>query len=102
MRRVMVRYTVKSDEAAHNQRLIEAVFAQLAAEQPGGLRYASFKLADGVSFMHIASVETDDGKNPLLAVEAFKAFTAKVADRCVQPPVTVELDEVGSYRIFDA
>jgi hypothetical protein len=32
--------------------------------RPSGLRYASFKLADGVSFMHIVSHERN-GHNPL-------------------------------------
>lgn len=99
-RRVMVRYEVKADQAEQNQRFIEAVFAQLDAERPEGLRYASFKLDDGVSFVHIASIETDDGTNPLLGLSAFAAFTAKIRDRCASPPVTVDLHEVGSYRLF--
>lgn len=100
MRRVMVRYQVKADQAEDNQRLIAAVFAQLEAERPAGVRYASFKLDDGVSFVHLASIETDDRANPLLGLSAFTAFTAQIRDRCVSPPVTVELHEVGSYRLL--
>src|SRR4051794_10965093 len=73
MRRVMVRYKVKPERAADNEHYIRDVFLQLAKERPAGLRYASFKLADGVSFVHIASVETADGANPLNALAAFKA-----------------------------
>jgi len=51
--------------------------------------------------VHLASVETDDGTNPLQAIEAFKAFASTIKDRCVEPPTTTELDEVGSYRLFD-
>ena len=61
----IVRYTTKPERADENQALIERVFAELAAAAPDGLRYASFRLADGVSFVHVASVETDDGANPL-------------------------------------
>ena len=100
MKRMMVRYKVKADRVAENERYITSVFEQLNREKPPGLRYASFKLDDGVSFMHIVSLETADGSNPLSELSAFKAFTAEVRDRCAEPPVTVELQEVGSYRLF--
>jgi len=101
MKRVMVRYRVKPDRAADNERYIRGVFAELERTKPVGLRYASFKLDDGVSFVHIASIETADDSNPLLAVSAFKEFTAQIKERCDEPPVTTNLHEVGSYRLFD-
>jgi predicted MFS family arabinose efflux permease len=78
MKRTMVRYKIKADRVAENERYITSVFEQLKREAPLGLRYATFKLEDGVSFMHIASLETEDGSNPLAALSAFKsrAFTA--------------------------
>ncbi len=102
MKRVMVRYKVKLDRAAENQRYVEAVFAQLDRDRPAGIRYATFKLDDGVSFVHMASLEAADGSNPLLALAAFKEFTAQIKDRCDVPPETVTLNEVGSYRVFAA
>jgi|SRR5215471_16069590 len=101
MKRIMVRYSVKPDQVEENERRVKAVFAQLARDRPAGLRYATFKLPDGVSFMHIASIETADGTNPLQAVEAFREFVQTVKDRCVDPPVSTELDEVGSYQLLD-
>lgn len=101
MKRVMVRYTVKPDQVEDNERRIRTVFAELQRDQPAGIRYATFKLADGVSFVHVASIETADGTNPLNALEAFQQFTGTIKERIVEPPVVVELDEVGSYRIFD-
>jgi hypothetical protein len=100
MKRIMVRYRVKADQAAENRRLIESVFAELNAAAPAGLRYASFVLPDGVSFVHVASVETSDGTNPLTNTAAFKAFQAGIKDRCEEAPVAVELHEVGSYRML--
>ena len=101
MRRVLVRYKVKADRAEENQRLIESVFEELKQAGPDGLRYASFKLDDGVSFVHIASIEASDGSNPLAQTAAFKDFQAAIKDRCEEAPVAVDLNEVGSYRIFD-
>ncbi len=104
-RTIVVRYRVKKDFAEENARNIQAVFAELARTSPPGIRYASFRLGDGadesVGFMHVASVETDDGKNPLLALDAFQRFAAAVKERCVEGPVTTDLEKVGAYRFLD-
>lgn len=100
MKRIMVRYKVKAGAAEANRRLIEAVFAELKATQPDGVRYASFVLPDGVSFVHIASIEASDGSNPLTATAAFKAFQQGIKERCEELPVAVDLQEIGSYRML--
>lgn len=101
MKRVVVRYKVKSDKADENKQLIEAVFAELKETSPAGIRYASFIAEDGLTFVHVASIETDDGSNPLGATDAFKAFQAEIKDRCDEPPQATWLTEVGSYGFFD-
>jgi hypothetical protein len=93
----MVRYTVKPELVDANARLVETVFAELAREQPAGLRYATFRVAGTGTFVHIAAIDAPDGKNPLLALAAFKAFTEAIRDRCIEPPVTVDLDAIGAY-----
>ncbi|MEO8451243.1 MAG: hypothetical protein ABI647_15710 [Gemmatimonadota bacterium] len=100
MKRIMVRYKVKADRAAENESYIAKVFEQLERERPSGLRYAAFKLDDGVSFVHLVSQEAADGTNPLTAVSAFQAFTKDIRDRCEEPPVATVLTEVGSYRLL--
>jgi hypothetical protein len=102
MKRVMVRYRLKAERVAENERHVRAVFAELERARPPGLRYATFVQADGVSFVHIASIETERGDNPLAALASFQAFTARIADRCDEPPVSCELHEVGCYRLFSA
>jgi hypothetical protein len=97
MRRVMVRYKVKADQAEANEALVRAVYEELAEARPEGLRYATYKLPDGVSFVHIAAVSTADGHNPLPEVAAFKKFQEGIGERCEEGPVTVALEEVGSY-----
>src|SRR3989304_7119287 len=98
MKRIMVRYKVKTDRVKENETYIRNVFKALADESPSGLRYVSFKLEDGVSFVHIVSLESESGDNPLGRLPAFKAFAADIADRCEEPPVVTSLEEVGSYR----
>ena len=96
MRTLMVRYTTRPDQAEENARLITEVFAALNRAAPPGLTYASYRLDDGVSFVHIATV-ADPANNPLQQLAEFNAFTAGVKDRCDVPPVSTVLHEVGSY-----
>ena len=96
MRQVMVRYKVKPERVAENEELVRAVYAELHERAPDGLRYATYALEDGVSFVHVAT--TQDGENPLGQVQASKRFTADIAARCDEPPVTSVLREIGSYR----
>jgi hypothetical protein len=94
----MVRYKVKPDRAAENEELVRAVYDELGRTEPGGIRYATFQLDDGVSFVHLAS--TDEGHNPLSEVKAFQKFQENIGDRCAEAPVVTELREIGSFRLF--
>jgi len=96
----MVSYKVKADRAAENERAAAAVYEALRVARPVGLRYATFRLGDGVTFVHIVSHEEAEGGNALTALPAFKAFSAGVKERCVEPPQRVEMTEIGSYGFF--
>jgi len=98
MKRVLVRYKTSPDKAEDNQRLIEAVFRDLATQAPAGLRYAVFRLADG-GFVHVA--ETEGDANPLFALDSFKAFSGTAKERCIEPPVTQEAVIVGNYHMLE-
>lgn len=93
----MVRYKLKADRVAENERLVRQVFSELKQAGPRGLRYATFRLDDGVSFVHLVSYDTGAANASLSSLPAFKAFLAGVRERCEEPPVTVELEEIGSY-----
>ena len=99
-KRVMVRYKVKADRAAENEKFIADVFEELKRGQPSGLHYAAFKLDDGVSFVHVVSEETGGGVR-LSEFPAFKAFTAAIRDRCEELPIATPLNEIGSYKFFN-
>lgn len=101
MKKHMVSYKVKPGRAAENERAAAAVYEALHAARPAGLRYATFRLEDGVSFVHIVAHAEADGSNALTSLPAFKAFAEGVRERCAEPPVRVELTEIGSYGFFD-
>src|SRR4029079_18957159 len=88
MRRVMVRYTVRPDQAEANERLVREVYDELDRTRPDGLRYATFQLDAVVTFVRVASVETQDGHNPLSEVQAFQRFTETIGERSDERPVT--------------
>lgn len=101
MKRMIIQYKVKPHLAAENQRYIERVFEELHTSGPQGVRYVSFKGADGVSFVHVVSVETESGDNPLTQLPAFRAFQAEISERCAEQPISMVIEEVGSYHVFD-
>jgi hypothetical protein len=94
----MVRYKVKPDRATENEALVRAVYEELQRTQPAGLHYATFALDDGVSFVHLSSIETEDGRNPLSEVEAFARFQEGIGDRCEEAPAVAQLREIGSFQ----
>jgi hypothetical protein len=97
MPEVMVKYRVKPDRVGENEELVRAVYDELASTQPNGLSYATFKLPDGVTFVHVARHAAD---NPLPKIAAFQRFQEGIRDRCEEAPVATQLEEIGSYPAF--
>jgi hypothetical protein len=97
----MVRYKVQAGRGDENAELVKAVYAELAEQRPAGLRYVTFRLPDGVSFMHVV-IETDQPGRILGEVEAFRRFSADIESRCDEPPVATEIELVGSYGVTSA
>ena len=102
MMKRMVRYKLKADRVAENEHLVAAVYAALQRAKPAGLRYATFKLDDGLSFLHLVAYDSEANRDSLVSLPAFKAFVAGVGERCDEAPVTTDLQTVGSYGFFEA
>ena len=73
------------------------MFEELRASRLAGIRHASFRLADAESFVHFAAIETADGSNPLASLASFKRFQQGLRDRCLEPPVALDLAPVDDY-----
>jgi hypothetical protein len=100
MSKTMVRYKVKPERAAENEQLIRAVYEELHRTGPHGIRYTSFRLEDGVSFVHIAFVEEDAPGLP--DVKAFREFTRQIEDRCDEQPSVTVLHQIGAFGFTSA
>ena len=94
----LIRYRTKPDQADANVKLVEAVYAELHRTCPDGVSYATFRLNDQVTFVHVVQVRQEP--SPLLAVKAFAEFQADIAARLDEGPVQEDLTEVGCYRFF--
>ncbi|MGA3221262.1 MAG: hypothetical protein ABSE77_19665 [Acidimicrobiales bacterium] len=91
----VVCYTTRPEAAEENERLITAVFAQLAEERPDGMRYVAIRLDDGVSFVHVALFDGDD--NPLPTLGAFGEFVSAIDTRCADGPSPANGTVIGDY-----
>jgi hypothetical protein len=94
---VVVSYQVKPEAVAEHVRLIQAVFAQLRAEQLGNVEYKVVCLDDGVSFVHVSTADTLDGSNPLPALSSFQEFGRGAGERAATPPNPTAAQLIGSY-----
>lgn len=97
---LMVRAKVKERHVAEVEAAAEKMFAAIADAEPDGVRYASCKLADGVTFVVLLEV-ADGVENPLLSLPAFSEYQEMLKGWIAEPPTPEQLTVVGSYRLFD-
>jgi len=90
----IVRYRVRPGRGDENATLVRAVFDALHAAHPDGVRYATLRMEDGVSFLHVARGAT----TVLRDLDAFRAFGAAIAERTEEPPAFASATLVGEYR----
>src|SRR5271169_3122753 len=97
-KRLVTRYATSSSEAAdENQRRIEGVFEQLAADQPDNVSYLVLRLADG-SFVHVSFHDHgDDEVNPISSTAAFAHFQQNHEERRAGPVDQQTAVLVGAY-----
>ena len=97
----LIRYKLKADRVAENERLVSAVFDALRTTRPPGLRYAVFRFDDGTSFAHLVAHASEAEREQLTGLPAFKRFTEGIRERCEEPPVRAELSVVDGYGLFE-
>ena len=100
MKRTVIRYRAKPEMADGNAELVAAVFAELKAAQPEGLRYMSLRLEDD-TFIHVVETADDNGPSPLQKLPAFAAFQSGIRERCAEPPMPRGATVVGNYRMLE-
>ena len=102
MKAVKVQYTVKSEYADTNKRNIRKVMADLREIANPGIRYSSFVLDDGKSFVHIGVYSDQAALDVLNNLPSFQFFRDQLkASGPEVPPKADDLNLVDtSYEIF--
>lgn len=96
---LMVRAKVQLAHVAETEEAVKRLFATLHQAKPEGIRYASCRLADGVTY--VALLEIDEGvDNPLPNLPEFRAFQENLKLWVAEPPITELATISGSYRLF--
>jgi hypothetical protein len=91
----VIRYRTRPDAAEENVQLVEAVYAALAEARPRNFEYATYRLDDGATFVHVARLP--DTENPLATLPEFVEFQRELVDRCIEQPDPRGATVVGSY-----
>jgi hypothetical protein len=93
---IVARYTVRSGQEERNVELVRAVYRELAELGPDGFSYATYRLGDGRTFVHVAEQE-GDGKSPLPELMAFREFQAGIRERCEWGPEVGAAEVIGRF-----
>ncbi|MGH2585577.1 MAG: hypothetical protein ACRDJE_11745 [Dehalococcoidia bacterium] len=96
---MMVRAKVKTESVADVEAAARKMFSAIEAVQPQGVRYASCRLPDGVTFVAVLALE-DGTNNPLTTVPEFREFQESLKGWLAEPPIPEQLTVIGSYRFF--
>ena len=97
-----IQYTVTSDFAETNKKNIAKVMEDLRAINSPGIRYSSYVLEDGKTFMHYVVLQDEAAGKILNDLESFQRF--QLAIKNSNPEVPPKLDNLtlvgSSYELM--
>ena len=96
MTHTVVRYTVKPGLEEENEALVRAVYRELTKAGPPDFRYATYRLEDERTFVHVA-FHDPDGEFPLGKLAAFREFREGLDQRCEKGPLVSRAEKIGGY-----
>jgi hypothetical protein len=96
---ITIQAQMKEEHAAETEAVVQRVIAALERDQPAGVRYASLRLADGVTYLALVELEDADD-NPLLSLPEYQELVAKLPEWHAAPPQAGPATVVGSYRLL--
>jgi hypothetical protein len=97
---LLIRSQVKDEFVAEAEAAVDKWFAAVHEAQPQGVRYASTKAPDGVTFVVVLQLENPP-QNPLTEVPGFAEFQEKLKGWVAETGEPEALEVVGSYRLFE-
>jgi hypothetical protein len=101
MKIVRVQYTIRAEYVAQNSKNINAIVTELKALNHPGIKYSTYLLPDGKTFMHFDQFEDEAAHELLQGLESFKIFAAELdANGFEHEPRLELLSLVGSTETF--
>jgi quinol monooxygenase YgiN len=90
----IMRFCIRPSEAgAAEKAIIE--FVSKAADEPGTLRYESFREADGVSYLHLMAFADDKAEEAHRQTEYWKRFAAALSSKCESQPAFTDVKMIS-------
>jgi len=101
MKIVRVQYTTTLAYAATNQENINGVVNELKQLDHPGIKYSTYLLSDGKTFMHFDQFENEEAHQFLTSLESFKKFAAELEESGLEAEPKLELPIlVASTEVF--
>ena len=102
MKAVKVQYTVKEDYVETNKKNIKQVMSELKELNNAGIKYSSYILNDGKTFVHLGIYSDEAAMTVVTSLDSFKKFQMGLKEsRPEAPPQSDDLNLVASaYDIF--
>src|SRR5450432_739569 len=75
MKIVRVQYTTTAEYASRNKDNIRQVVNELKKMNHPGIKYSTYIMPDGKTFMHFDQFENEEAHNVLTQLESFKKFS---------------------------
>ena len=88
------RFRVRASEVAAVEKAIIAFVAKVA-DEPGTLRYESFRESDGVSYVHVMGFADEASEEAHRQTEHLKRFVAELYPKCEVEPVFMDLKMIS-------
>ena len=102
MKSVKVQYTVKAEYAETNKGNIRQVMADLQELANPGIKYSSFSLEDGKTFIHFGMYADQQAQEVVNNLPSFQSFREQL--KASQPDTPPKGDDLilvdSSYEIF--
>ncbi len=101
MKITRVQYTVQADFGEENRRNIAAVMHELRSLDNTDLKYATYLLDDGKTFMHLVHHNSSRAEHLPTSLESFQHFQTQLKEHLEIPPKVETLEFVdASFQLF--
>jgi len=101
MKIVRVQYTTRQEYAATNMENIRQVVKELRKLHHPGIKYSTYLMPDGKTFMHFDQFENEEAHLVLQGLESFKKFATELwASKLEEEPKLDLLSLVASTEQF--